>query len=143
MTAHRPTVVFCTATQSIIDYVLAGLGETEAEAIQRLTPDFGTSLVTLPADEAQALYEAGFKSPVEEVTHEAFDDALGCLPPVAWTHARAAESFKISERTAGCVTAIYVKMQGRCFRFHDDIRTPHEECRNRAAAFIAANPEAK
>lgn len=140
MTANRPTVVFCTATQSIVDYVHAGRGETEAQAIARLTPDYGTALTTMPADEAQLLYENKFKTPVSEITLEAFEYALNVLPPVAWTRARGAQSFKISERTAGRVTAIYVEMRGRTFTFQDDIRTPHNACCERVAAFIAENP---
>ena len=139
MITNRPTVVFCTATQSIIDYVYAWRGETEQEAIQRLIANYGTHLTTMPVDEAQTLYEANFKTPVEEISQVYFEYALNVLPPVAWTHARAAESFKISERTAGCITAIYVSMQDRCFRFHDDIRTPHDDCCSRVAAFIAEN----
>lgn len=140
MTTNRPTVVFCTATQSIIDYVHAGRGETEAQAIARLTPDYGSALTTMPADQAQLLYEAGFKTPVSEISLEQFEYALNVLPPVAWTRARGAQSFKISERTAGCVTAIYVEMRDRYFTFQDDIRTPHETCCERVAAFIAENP---
>ena len=95
----------------------------------------------MPASQAQELYGARFKTPVEEIPREDFQYALNCLPPVAWTYARAAQSFKISERTAGSVTAIYVEMQNRYFRFHDDIRTPHEDCCNRVARFIRGNPE--
>jgi hypothetical protein len=94
----------------------------------------------MPVDEAQTLYEANFKTPVEEISQVDFEYALNVLPPVAWTHARAAESFKVSERTAGCITAIYVSMQSRCFRFHDDIRTSHDDCCSRVVAFIAENP---
>lgn len=140
MTAERPTVVFCTATQSIVDYVHAGHGETEAQAIARLTPDYGTALTTMPANDAQRLYEAKFKTPVSEISLEQFEYALNVLPPVAWIHSRGAQSFKISERTAGCVTAIYVEMRGRTFTFQDDIRTPHDTCCERVAAFISENP---
>lgn len=136
-----PTVVFCTATRRIIDYVHMARGETEADAIKRLMPDYGTDLTTMPADEAQDLYEASFKSPVEEITEEDFLYALNVLPPVGWVNARGAQSFKISERLAGRVTSIQVEMQGRYFRFHDDIRLSHEDCCKRVAAFIAANPK--
>jgi hypothetical protein len=140
MYANRPTVVFCTATQSIIDYVYAGRGETEAQAIARLLNVYGTALVAMPADQAQQLYEARFKTPVSEITLEQFEYALNVLPPFAWTRARGAQSFKISERTAGVVTAIYVEMRDRYFTFQDDIRTPHDACCERVAAFIAENP---
>lgn len=140
MTSSQPIVIFCTDTQSIIDYVYDGRGETPDQAIKRLAPGYGTALTPLPAGEAQDRYEARFKTPVREITQQEFDYALNCLPPVAWTHARAAESFKISEKIAGRVTSIYVTMRGRSFRFDDDIRTPHDVCCERVAAFIAANP---
>lgn len=140
MTTDQPMVVFCTATQSIIDYVHAGRGETTEEAIKRLTPDYGPALTCLPVSEAQLLYELSFKTPVSEITQDDFEYALNVLPPVAWTRERGAQSFKLSEQTAGCVTAIYVEMNGRHFTFQDDIRTPHEDCRARVAAYIAKHP---
>lgn len=140
MTTYRPRVVFCTATGNIIDFIRDGAGETDDAAISRLTADYGTSLSAMPAQEAQALYEARFKTPVEEITADVFDYGLNVLPPVAWTRARGAETFKISERLAGCVTAIYVAIGQRYFRFHDDIRTPHDQCCERVLSFIAANP---
>lgn len=42
--------------------------------------------------------------------------------------------------SAGRVTAIYVELGRRFFRFDDNFRTPHEDCLRRAAEFIAANP---
>lgn len=137
----RPTVVFCTATQRIIDYVHVARGETEADAVKRLLPDYGTALTAMPADEAQDLYEASFKSAVEEITEKDFLYALNVLPPVGWVNARGAQSFKISERLAGRITSIHLEMQGRFFRFHDDIRLSHNACCERVAAFIAANPK--
>lgn len=136
MSDHRPRVVYCTATHSIIDVVRQGAGETDAAAIQRLAPQYGTALTALPAAEAQDRYERQFITPIVEITEQDYDDALNVLPPYAWTHARGGASFKIPERIAGRITAIYVALQGRHFRFHDDIRTPHEECLKRAAHFI-------
>ena len=143
MTDQRPRVIYCTATHNIIDFVRAGAGETDDMAIRRLKGQYGTALSAMPAQEAQNLYEARFKTPVEEITAEAFDDALNVLPPVGWTRSRGAQSFRISERIAGRVTAIYVEMAGRHFRFHDDIRTLHEEACERVLAFIAATPTAQ
>lgn len=140
MTDNQPTVIFCAATQSIIDYIHAARGESSAEAIKRLTPEYGTALTAMPVNQAQDLYEARFKTPVEEITEADFLYALNVLPPVGWTHARGAESFKISEKLAGRVTAILVEMQGRHFRFHDDIRLSHDACCERVQAFIAARP---
>lgn len=125
---NTPHVVFCTATQSIIDYVHVARGETNEQAIRRLAPDYGTALDVLPVDEAQRRYEARFKTDVSEIAEEEFHSALNVLPPVGWRTALGAEVFRISERTAGCITAIYVAMQGRYFTFQDDIRLDNEEC---------------
>ena len=137
---HNPHVVFCTATQSIIDYVHAGQGETHDDAIRRLKADYGTALSVMPANEAQNLYQARFKTPVSEITGEDFDYALNVLPPVGWRTASGGEVFRISERTAGRVTAIYVALGGRFFTFQDDIRLEHDTCLARVAEFIAAHP---
>lgn len=139
MTDPRPRVVYCATRRSIIDFVREGAGENDEAAIRRLAPEYGPALSAMPASQAQDLYEAGFKTPVEEITAEAYDYGLNVLPPVAWTHAQGAESFKISERLAGSVTAIYAAMHGRYFRFHDTIRMPHEQICERVAAFIAAS----
>lgn len=141
-------VIYCSATRNIIAYVRHD--ETDAAAIARLTPEYGTALSAIPAREAQNLYETSFKTPVQEITAEEFDYGLNVLPPVAWTRARGAQSFKISERIAGSVTAIYVELRGRYFRFHDDIRTPHDTACDRVVQYIASEhvvqpraPEAK
>lgn len=133
------TVIFCTATNTITDVVNARAGETPDAAITRLQARYGTALQAMPYDRAAQLYESAFKTPVQEISSEDYHYALGCLFPDAWTHGHAATSFKMAERTAGLVTAIYVATSARYFRFHDDVRTPHEECCQRVAAFIAAH----
>jgi hypothetical protein len=137
MTNTRPRVVFCSATRSIADVIHDGLGETDAEAIRRLTPEYGTALSAMPAAEAQVLYEAQFITAVREITAEDYDDALNVLPPVDWTRHSGGESFKISERIAGRITAIYVALNGHHYRFDDDIRTSHVDCLKRVADFRA------
>lgn len=140
MTQERPRIVFCTNTNRIIDFVRDGAGETDIQAIARLKGEYGTALTTLPAQEAQVRYENSFKTPVQEITAEAFDDALNVLPPEDWRRGRGAESFKCMERIAGAVTSIYVAVANRYFTFNDHIRTPHDQCCERVMAFIAAHP---
>lgn len=142
MTDQRPRVVYCTATHSIIDYVRREAGETDEQAIVRLKGDYGTALTALPAQEAQARYEASFKTPVQEISAEAFDEALNVLPPEDWCRGRGAESFKCMERIAGGVTSIYVAIAHRHFTFNDHYRTPHDQCCERVVAYIAAHPAA-
>lgn len=42
--------------------------------------------------------------------YERFQEALNVLPPVAWTADHNGEAFKISEKIAGTVTTIYVRI---------------------------------
>ncbi|MEQ1670269.1 MAG: hypothetical protein ABL893_05375 [Hyphomicrobium sp.] len=125
MTADNRPVVFCTATNSLIDYLHKN--ETEADAFKRLA-SYGTALTILTADAAMELYENQFKTEPKEITEAKFMEMLCILPPVAWRNDGAAESFKMCERQAGFVTAIYVHMEKRFFEFYDDIRTPHATC---------------
>lgn len=147
MTKDRPRIVYCTATNRIIDFVRGDAGETDEQAISRLKGEYGTALTALPAHEAQARYEASFKTDVREITAEAFDDALNVLPPEDWTRARGAESFKCMERIAGAVTSIFVAMGDRYFTFNDHIRLPHDQCCERVRAYLntpqASMPEAR
>lgn len=130
MTADTRPVVFCTATGRIIDVV--GGAETPDAAIARLA-DYGTALTILPLDEAAARYERQFKTEPVTITEAHWHEMLGILPPVGWRNTACGESFKLSERTAGFVTAIFVRINDRYFTFADDIRTPHDECCRRVA----------
>lgn len=89
---------------------------------------YGDGLIVLPRDEAQRRYEDSFKSDPVEITEDKWHEMLGCLPPVGWKRDASGESFKMSERTAGAVTGIYVRVGTRFFMFYDDIRMPHPEC---------------
>ena len=128
-------VVFCQSTNRLIDFL--NRGETAEQGISRLAPDYGDALIVVPVIDAHERYEASFKTPVSEITAEDYDWLLNCLPPVAWSHAGGAESFKMSERTAGNVTTIVVKMRGRFFKFSDLISLPHAECCQRVSDFLA------
>lgn len=125
MPADTRPVVFCTTTNSLIDFLHRN--ETEAEAFKRLA-SYGTALTILTADDAMQRYENQFKTEPREITQEKFTEMLCILPPVSWHHDSHGESFKMSERQAGFVTAIYVRIDQRFFEFHDDIRTPHADC---------------
>lgn len=89
---------------------------------------YGSDLIVLPAREAQRRFEDGFKTEPKEITGEQWLDMLECLPPVARKRDGSGESFKMSERTAGAITGIYVRIGERYFQFYDDIRLPHPEC---------------
>lgn len=126
MTDDRdPFVVFCTETNAVIDHVRSG--EDHAAACARLA-EYGTSLTVLPLSLAWKRHEDAHRTPPSEVTAAHYDDMLNILPPVAWTRDANGESFKMSERLTGMVTAIYVNLNDRFFTFNDNIRMPHAEC---------------
>lgn len=123
--------IFCPATNRIIDVIPAG---SDGSAWFATHGDkYGTGLVVLDIDEAQKRYEDSFRSDPVEITEEKWHDMLGCLPPVAWKRDTSGESFKMSERMAGSITGIYVRLGNRYFQFYDSIRLPHAECLARVA----------
>jgi hypothetical protein len=128
--------IYCTARSRIIDHI-PRLDDAQSR-LERLTPEYGDSLIILPFDEAWDRFEATFKSGPVEITAERFDEMLSILPPVAWKTDHDGESFKICERIAGTVTSIFVRIGTRFVTFSDDIRTPHAECCRRARVHLAA-----
>ena len=121
--------IYCTDTNRIIDFVRDG--ETDEAALDRLKSDYGypVPLLVLPIAEVAQRYEDGFKSPPVEITEERWNEMLGILPPVGWKHGEPdSESFKISELTAGRITAIFVRIGKRYFEMSDRISMPHAEC---------------
>ena len=136
MTADNRPVAYCTTRNSIID--LLRNGETADAAFRRLV-EYGSTLIVLPLDEAWQRHETAFNAEPVEITESQWHDMLGVLPPVAWQRDANGESFKLSERTTGAITAIYVHLNKRYFTFSDDIRTPHAECCKRVAVSPAFN----
>ena len=120
----RP-VVFNAATNTLVDFLRPS--ETPAEALVRLA-EYGTCLTILPFEQAWQRHEAAAKTEPLEITSAHWHDMLGVLPPVAWKNDHHGESFKLSERTTGSITAIYVQIDGRYFVFGDSIFTPHAAC---------------
>ena len=122
--------VFCTTTNRIIDFIPDD-GDGRA-AIARFTPEYGTTLVILPVDDAWQRYENQFKSAPVEITRERFHEMLNILPPVAWSYGDPSfESFKMSEHTAGSITAIFVRIHDRYFELSDTCTLRHRECVSR------------
>lgn len=124
MTAGNRPVVFCTATNRIIDFL--GPAESYDAAITRLA-EYGTALTVLPCEDAFARFENGFKSEPVEITAEKYMEMLEVLPPHGWRASREAESFKMIELTAGSVTGIYARIGERYFHLSDSIYTKHDD----------------
>ena len=118
--------VFCTSTNRIIDFIP---DDSDASAaIAKFTPEYGHALVILAFDDAWQRYENQFKSEPVEITEERWHEMLGVLPPLAWRSDTTGESFKISELTAGSITAIFVRIHDRYFELSDTCTLPHREC---------------
>lgn len=125
MSTDTSPVVYDSARHTIVDFLHAG--ETHEAALLRLA-SYGTALNVLPYDEAaQRIHDAAKTDPVE-ITAEQWNEMLCVLPPVRWTKTAAGESFKLSERTTGLITGIYVIVADRYFTFQDSILLPHEDC---------------
>lgn len=122
---HR-NAIFCRDTNRIIDTVPAGSDGTAWFAKHGTT--YGRNLVVIPFDEAHKRYEESFKTEPVEITEAKWHEMLCVLPPVAWKRDPSGESFKMSERMAGSITGIYVRLGDRYFQFYDDIRLSHPEC---------------
>ncbi len=140
MTTDLHSVVFCTATNRIIDFLRRD--ETPETALVRLA-EYGTALTVLPFDTAQQRYETTFKSGPFEIDEAKYREMLEVLPPHDWRHTADAESFKLIERTAGSITGIYVRIGDRYFHLSDSIFMKHEAiiaCVRGSEAFAAPAP---
>ena len=88
------------------------------------------ALNMLPPDGAfSGEVEAG--SPTENATrHEAGAPARyhRTIRRSAWQNTACGESFKCAERITGAITAIYVRINDRHFRFDDSVTMPHADC---------------
>ena len=134
-----PQLVYCTASNRIIDAVRKA--ETEAEAVARLSDDYGSDLIVLPCDEAAIRFEAQFKTEPMGITEAQWWEALEILPPKHWHRTAAGESFKMIEHLAGDVTAIYVALDEGHFVFNDSAQLSHAECVARVRAWLEQRPE--
>jgi hypothetical protein len=89
-------------------------------------------------DQAADMIDDAHRRPVSETTAEHFEEMLNVLPPRQWVRGNAAESFKISERTSGSITAIYARIGERYFEMQDNMSTPHDEIMRRCYAYMEA-----
>lgn len=84
-------------------------------------------------DDVYRAAENSCKTEPQEITREQFIYALEVLPPVGWRTAKGVESFKMSERFYGNVTAIYARVEKRYFTFNDLITLPADAIADRVA----------
>ena len=68
-----------------------------------------------------------FIHPPQVVTEARFWEMLEVLPPVGWKTTEAGETFKLSERTSGLITAIFCRIGEKYFELSDKITLTHDE----------------
>ena len=74
-----------------------------------------------------AASEEMFKCKPVGITEARFVEMLEVLPPVGWVQRDGCESFKLSERTSGNITAIFARIGTQYFELQDSIFTKHEQ----------------
>ena len=115
--------VFCTATNRLIDFIPDN--SDGSATIARFVPEYGSALIILPVVDAWQRHENSCKSEPVEITRDRFHEMLNILPPVAWNYNDPSfESFKMSERTTGSITAIFVRIHDRYFAFSNTCTLP-------------------
>jgi hypothetical protein len=88
-------------------------------------------------DDVAAQSEDMFRKATVEISEDRWFEMLEVLPPVAWTNLANSESFKLSERTYGCITAIFCRIGDRYFEMSDDIRMSHDAIETACKAVAA------
>jgi hypothetical protein len=126
MSSDNPLCIFCCATNRIIDFPAAG--ESSAEAIARLTEEYGAELQAMRYNDATQHAEEALRTEPREITPEHFNDMLNIMLPVGWVVDGNGQSFKMSERIDFDITSIYVQLNNRCFTFNDRVKLPHADC---------------
>lgn len=140
MTEFREPVFYVPGTTTIIDAAVdrAGVlvGQFSGETLEQIRLRYpGAALGEW--DDVYAETEASCKTEPAEITEDKFLKALNVLPPIRWTQRSDSESFKISERLYGSITAIYARVGNRFYTFSDNISLPHDDiiCRIQNKSF--------
>lgn len=78
-----------------------------------------------------------FRAPPVEITQERYIEMLEVLPPDDWRGVGSAEeSFKLSERTSGIITAIFCRIGERYFEMSDSVFMKHDEIAKRCRMML-------
>jgi hypothetical protein len=130
-TKWKPTMCFYEpGSTNLADVATAdNLGMYSGETLDQIRERYPTAQV-MDIDEAcrqaDAARRAKYMHGPREITAERFEEKLGCLPPEDWKCSQGGESFKISERISGNLTAIFCQIGHRFFELCDDARNSHE-----------------
>jgi len=113
-----------------------GRGLYSNKTREELEAESGT-LTVMDRDAAMAAVDQASSTGPEEITQEAFIDALECLPPRKWQGSgQGMESFRISEPFDGSVHWSFVRIGQRYFKLRPPMRIQHDDlCRMVVSAF--------
>ena len=104
-------------------------------------------LYTMSVDAAVEVVRKHFISPPKRITEERYIEMLEVLPPFNWVRGTiqngGISSFKMSERTAYDITAIFVRVPVGCdgaeyFEMSNSIDMPHDDIVKIVRDFIAS-----
>jgi Protein of unknown function (DUF1419) len=124
----------------IIDTCINGIGMYSGETLEQIQARYPGAVIGELGQVAEES-EEHFKSAPVEITEERYWEMLEILPPVSWVHGAAStESFKMSERMYGDITAIFCKIGNRYFEMSDNIRMPHAEIVKRCGELCKVTP---
>jgi hypothetical protein len=137
-TQYKNPVFYVPGKTGIIDACINGRGQYSGETLEQIQMRYPGALLG-ELDTVAREAEESFKSAPVEITEERYWEMLEVLPPVSWVHGSSeTESFKISERLYGDITAIFCRIGNRYFELSDSIRLPHAEIVKRCSALISS-----
>ncbi len=105
------------------EYIGLYSGKTLAE----LTAEYGMGVTVGTVDEYRNLHDASYRTRPVPTCAEVYQEMLEILPPVNWVTVGGVESFRMSERLTGAITAIYARLGGTYWTFYDRIDLPPAE----------------
>jgi hypothetical protein len=124
-TEDKRRVFYSPAKATTIDLIREdGLSQVNGRTIEELRAEY-PDVMSLSIDEAYARTEAYHRRAPWRITGERWDYMLGVLPPVNWRSGEGGESFMLSERTCGSITAICYREGNEFWEMQDSTRTPH------------------
>lgn len=128
-TEIKEPVFYVPGSGSIIDTAILRDGVLRSSVYNQTLEEMRERYPHVQIGEWDTIYNAhqeALKTEPTEITPEKWEYALCVLPPVGWKSARGVESFKMSERLSGNITAIYARIGDRCFTYNDSIFTSAE-----------------
>lgn len=110
-----PSAKYCSA----IDVVVNGIGAYSGKTLEQFQQEYPD--IQIVEDEISVQHDRNRKiTAPQEITEEAYNDLLDCLPPCKWSRgATGGSAFHISERITYDIVTWCVKLGDRYFRFDD------------------------